>query len=72
MRPLARYGAFWLKLVNLFSLLTLTTFIESSHVLTIPSTLAPLRFEVSRYTSASRFWCQPMAVVALFGGLLSP
>jgi hypothetical protein len=38
-----RYIAFWLKPKSIFGLLVLTTFIHSSHLLTMPSTLALLR-----------------------------
>jgi hypothetical protein len=36
----ARHNAFWLKLDSIFSLLEVTTFIERSHMLTIPLILA--------------------------------
>jgi hypothetical protein len=41
--PCTSYFAFWLKLFSIFSLLRFTVFIKSSRLLTIPSTLAPLR-----------------------------
>ena len=41
---------FWPKPISLFGLLHVTTFIDGSHMLTIPSTLAPDRIETnSRY-----------------------
>ena len=41
-------GAFWPKLLSIFSLFYVTTFIERSHVLTIPLTLAPDPLDASR------------------------
>ena len=42
--------AFWPKLNSLFSLLRMTTFIDDSHMFTIPYTIAPDRIETnSRY-----------------------
>jgi hypothetical protein len=41
--PCANYGAFWLKLISIFSLLLLTAFIKSSRLLAMPPTLAPRR-----------------------------
>ena len=41
--PCTSYFAFWLNLFSIFSLLRFTVFIKSSLLLTIPSTLAPLR-----------------------------
>jgi hypothetical protein len=42
-RPGTRSGAFWLKPVSILGLLLITTFIESSHVCTIPPIQPPLR-----------------------------
>ena len=36
-RPCTHYSAFWLKPISIFGLSLITTFIESSHVFTIPS-----------------------------------
>ena len=38
---LSHSSAFWPKLVSIFRLFYVTTFIERLHVLTIPLTLAP-------------------------------
>ncbi len=48
----------WLEPVSIFGSLRLTMFIESLHVLAIPSTLAPLRLDAGRYTFSSRFGCR--------------
>ena len=40
-RPYTHHIAFWLKPISIFGLFLLTTFIESSHLLTMRSTLAP-------------------------------
>jgi hypothetical protein len=37
------YDPFWVKPVSIFGLLLLTAFIESSHMFTLPSPLAPSR-----------------------------
>jgi hypothetical protein len=42
-RPCTRYSAFWLKPLSIFGLSLITTFIESSHVFTIPSIQPRLR-----------------------------
>src|SRR5947209_16099585 len=49
---------FWLEPVSIFGSLRLTMFIESLHVLAIPSTLAPLRRDAGRCTLASRVGCR--------------
>lgn len=41
--PRTRCFAFWLRPASTFGLLFVTAFIESSHVLAMPSTLAPCR-----------------------------
>jgi len=42
-RLCTRYSAFWLKPISIFGLVLITTFIESSHVFTIPSIQPRLR-----------------------------
>jgi hypothetical protein len=42
-RPCTRSSAFWLKPLSLFGLLLITTFIESSHLFTLPSIQPRLR-----------------------------
>lgn len=53
--PLSQPRAFWLKPVSVFGLLVLTTFIDGSHLFSIPSTLAPDRFDASSHGLSSRF-----------------
>ena len=70
-RPFTRSVAFWLKLISQFSLLTLTTFIKSSHMLTIPSTLGPLRFRLAD-THLPHGFCASLSTLGpLSEGLLS-
>ena len=51
---------FWLRPVSILGRLEVTTFIESLHMLAMPSTLAPHRLDAGRCTLASRFEC-PLA-----------
>ena len=50
--------AFWLKPVSIFGLLTITTFNESSLMLAMPSTLAPIRLMLAG--TASPHGCVPV------------
>ena len=70
--PFTHYGAVWLKLVSFFSLVLMTTFIESLHMLTIPSTLAPLCLKLADTHSPHGFYASLATVGTLSGGLLSP
>ena len=45
---------FWFKPISTFGLSHVTMFIDSSHMLTILSTLAPYRFNASRVEKSSR------------------
>jgi len=64
--PCTRYSAFWLKPLSIFGLSILTTFIESSHVFTIPSIQAHLRLMLAdtpflRRSGASHMTVGPMS-----------
>ena len=50
-RPCTHYSAFWLKPLSIFGLSVLTTFIESSHVFTIPSIRSQLRLMLAETPS---------------------
>ena len=49
---------FWSRPISIFGLSTLTAFINSSHVLRIPSFLAPNRLDAARVELASRLALQ--------------
>lgn len=53
--PCTRCVAVWLRPASTFGPLYFTTFIESSHMLAMPSTLAPYRLMLAVYVHASRF-----------------
>ena len=55
--PLPTLLPFGSSLSALFGLLVFTTFIESSHLLTLPTTLAPYRLNAGSVTLSSRLGC---------------
>src|SRR5205823_8315362 len=57
--PLPGLVPFWFELVSIFSSLIFTAFNSSSHVLAIPSTLAPDRLDASSRPRASRLEDHP-------------
>ncbi len=52
---------FWSRLISIFSLLIITMFIDSSHMLRIPSFLAPIQIDASRVEFLSRFTLQAVS-----------
>jgi hypothetical protein len=48
---------FWFKSISIFDLAVLTTFISSSHLFPVSSTLAPDRSDASSRSLSSRFDC---------------
>ena len=63
---------FWLKLLSFFSLLLMTAFIKSLHMLTVLPTLAPLCLKLADTHPPHGISASPATVGTLSGGLLSP
>jgi hypothetical protein len=59
---------FWLKPVSFFGLSRFTMFIKSSHMLTLPSTLAPLRMKLTDTPSPHGFGASHSTVGTLSEG----
>ena len=60
---------FWLKPLSIFGLVLITTFIESSHVFTIPSIQPHLRLMLADTPLPHGFGASRVTVGALSGGI---
>jgi len=67
--PSARYGAFWLKPISIFGLWFFTTFIESSHMFTMPSIRPQLRLMLADTPQPRGFGASRVTVGVLSEGV---